>query len=124
MREKKSHGASSPQKAITSAKQARPSLPWTALEQQVVRLQKQIAQASQRGDFLAVHALQQHLLESEAAQLLAVHRVAGENQGKDTAGVDGVRSLTLNEQLTMATAIHPRHWQSPAISAGATRLDS
>ena len=112
MKEKNLPGVQRPRLAATPAKQARPSLPWTTLEQQVVRVQKQIAQASQRGDSLAVHALQQHLLESEAARLLAVHRVAGENQGKDTAGVDGIRSLTLKEQLTMAATIHPRHWQS------------
>src|SRR6266852_9692009 len=64
------------------------------LEQQVARAQKQISQASQRGDKQAVHTLQQRLMESEAARLLAVRRVSEENQGKDTAGVDGVKSLT------------------------------
>lgn len=105
MKQKKISGGPRPQ-------QAPHSLPWTALEQQVVRLQKQIAHASQRGDLLAVHAFQHHLLESEAARLLAVHRVASKNQGKDTAGVDGVKSLTAKEQLNMAARIHPRHWKT------------
>src|SRR6266571_8137251 len=73
------------------------------LEQQVVRAQKQISQASQRGDKQAVHTLQQRLMESEAARLLAVRRVAEENQGKDTAGVDGVKSLGPRERLEMPT---------------------
>jgi len=94
-----------------SARQTRDRLPWSALEQQVVRLQKQIAQASQRGDKPAVHRLQQQVLESEAARLLAVRRVAEENQGKHTAGVDGVKSLSASERLAMASAIHPRNWK-------------
>lgn len=64
------------------------------MEQQVVRMQKQILHASGRGDKETVYRLQQRLLESEAARLLAVRRVAEENQGKDTAGVDGVKSLS------------------------------
>jgi RNA-directed DNA polymerase len=88
----------------------RNSLPWSALEQQVVRMQKRISQASQRGDKRTVHNLQQQLMESEAARLLAVRRVTEENQGKDTAGVDGVKSLTARERLAMASTIHPNYW--------------
>src|SRR2546430_2814558 len=79
------------------ANRDRNSLPWGSLEQQVVRMQKQIFEASQRGDRQAVHPLQQRLMESEAARLLAVRRVAEENQGKNTAGVDGVKSLRSEE---------------------------
>ena len=86
------------------------NLPWTSLEQQVVRVQKQISQACQRGDKQAVHTLQQRLMELEAARLLAVRRVTEENQGKHTAGVDGVKSLGPKERLAMASAIHPNHW--------------
>src|SRR5947209_19197578 len=88
-------------------------LPWRSLEQQVVRAQKQIAQASLRGDRQAVYDLQQRLMESEAARLLAVRGVAGEKQGRDTAGVDGVKSLGLEDRLAMASAIHPRNWNYP-----------
>ena len=51
-------------------------------------------------------------MESQSARLLAVRRVTEENLGRDTAGVDGVRSLTAQEQISMASAIHPRHWDS------------
>jgi hypothetical protein len=90
MKEKRTPGSQLPQQAPRHAEQPRESLPWRSLEQQVVRMQKQIAQATQRGDKQAVHDLQQRLMESEAARLLAVRRVAEENQGKDTAGVDGI----------------------------------
>src|SRR5213083_2253207 len=110
MKDKEALRIQRPPQTPSPANQARNSLPWNSLEQQVVRMQKQISQASQRGDKQAVHSLQQRLMESEAARLLAVRRVTEENQGKDTAGVDGVKSLTSRERLAMASAIHPKHW--------------
>src|SRR3989440_7450565 len=110
MKDRKLLGSQRPPQTSGPANQAR--LPWGSLEQQVVRMQKQISQASQRSDNKAVHDLQQRLMESEAARLLAVRRVAQENQGKDTAGVDGVKSLGPKERLTMASAIHPKNWNS------------
>src|SRR6266566_4536394 len=101
MKEKKALGTQRPPQPSHAANQRRDGLPWGALEQQVVRLQKQIAQAAQRGDKQAMYDLQQRLLESEAARLLAVRRVAEENQGKDTAGVDGIKSLGPRERLAM-----------------------
>jgi len=110
MKDKKALGTQRPQQPSRPAIQPRDGLPWGALEQQVVRLQKQIAQAAQRGDRQAVYDLQQRLMESEAARLLAVRRVAEENQGKDTAGVDGIKSLSAKERLAMASTIHPKYW--------------
>src|SRR5438874_5712725 len=109
MKDRKLLGSQRPPQAPSSANQAR--LPWGSLEQQVVRMQKQISQACQRGDKQAVHTLQQRLMESEAARLLAVRRVTEENQGRHTAGVDGVKSLTSQERLTMAATMHPRNWK-------------
>src|SRR6266704_4009356 len=113
MKEKTALGPQRPQQTSSHANQTRNHLPWNALEQQVVRMQKQISQACQHGDKQAVHTLQQRLMESEAARLLAVRRVTQENQSKDTAGVDGVKSLTSRERLAMASAIHPKHWNHP-----------
>jgi len=110
MKDKKAPGTQSVQQAPKPAKQPRDSLPWSSLEQQVVRMQKQISQATQRGDKQAVYDLQRRLMESEAARLLAVRRAAEENQGKHTAGVDGVKSLTSKERLAMASTIHPKNW--------------
>ncbi len=111
MKDKKALGTQRPRQTPNPANQARNSLPWNSLEQQVVRMQKQISQACQRSDKQAVHNLQQRLMESEAARLLAVRRVTEENQGKHTAGVDGVKSLTSQERLAMASIIHPNHWK-------------
>jgi RNA-directed DNA polymerase len=87
------------------------SVPWKKLEQHCFRIQKRIYRASQRGNQRAVHKLQKLLMKSEAARMLAVRRVTQENQGKKTAGVDGVKSVKPKERLLMAQQIHPKHWK-------------
>ena len=87
------------------------SVPWKKLEQHCFRIQKSIYRASQRGNQRAVHKLQKLLMKSEAARMLAVRRVTQENQGKKTAGVDGVKSVKPKERLLMAQQIHPKHWK-------------
>jgi RNA-directed DNA polymerase len=89
-------------------------IPWDRLEHEVTRSQERIFQASKQGDE-TMYVLQQELLASEGARLLAVRHVTEANEGKDTAGVDGVKSLTDAERIEMAFAIHPAHWdnQSP-----------
>src|SRR6266853_121044 len=86
-------------------------LPWRKFEQHVYRIQKRIYRASQRGNTRAVQKLQKLLMKSEAARLVAVRRVTQENQGKKTAGVDGVKSVKPKERLVMASQIHPKHWK-------------
>ena len=77
-------------------------LPWRKLEVAVFKLQKRIYKASQAGDSRRVHQLQRLLLKSRAAKLLAVRRVTQDNQGKHTAGVDGIKSLTPKQRLRVA----------------------
>src|SRR6266700_2977769 len=86
-------------------------VPWKKLEQHCFRIQKRIYRASQRGNQRAVHKLQKLLMKSAAARLLAVRRVTQENQGKKTAGVDGVKSVRPQARLVMATHIHPENWE-------------
>ena len=84
------------------------ALPWRKLEQHQYRLQKRIFKASQHGDLKAVHKLQKLLMKSRSARLLAVRRVTQDNQGKKTAGIDGVKSVQPNDRLAMVEAIHPK----------------
>src|ERR671928_659334 len=84
------------------------TLPWRKLEQHVYRIQKRIYRASQRGNGRAVRKLQKLLMKSEAARLLAVRRVTQDNQGKKTAGIDGVKSVNPQGRLVMATQLHPK----------------
>lgn len=87
-------------------------LPWRKLEQHVYRIQKRIFRAEQRGNTKAVHKLQRLLMKSRAARLVAVRRVTQDNQGKKTAGVDGVKSVHPQQRFAMAETIHPKHWNT------------
>jgi RNA-directed DNA polymerase len=96
----------------TKAPETNPSeewadLPWRKLEHHLYRLQKRIFKASARGDLKTVHKLQKLLRKSRSARLVAVRRVTQENQGKKTAGIDGVKSVSPAGRLTLAKAIHP-----------------
>ena len=60
-----------------------------------------IFKASHRGDVKLVRRLQKLLIKSRAARYLAVRRVTQDNQGRKTAGVDGVKSLTPKQRLAL-----------------------
>ncbi len=76
-------------------------LPWKKIERKVFKLQKRIYQAKRRGDVEAVHRLQRLMTKSWAAKCLAVHRVTQDNQGKRTAGADGVKLPTPSQRLVL-----------------------
>jgi RNA-directed DNA polymerase len=78
---------------------------WRKLELCAFKLQKRIYQASRRGDVQAVHKLQRLLIKSKGTALLAVRRVAQDNRGKGTAGVDGLSSLNEQQKLDLARRI-------------------
>lgn len=75
---------------------------WTKVERTVFKLQKRIFQAEQRGDVKLVRKLQKLLLKSYSAKLLATRRVTQDNQGKKTAGIDGVKALKPHQRLELA----------------------
>jgi len=81
------------------------AIPWRKLEVAVFKLQKRIYQASRRGDVETVHKLQRLLMKSRSSVFLAVHRVAQDNQGKHTAGIDGLASLTDQQKMQLAEGI-------------------
>ncbi|BAZ07499.1 group II intron reverse transcriptase/maturase [Calothrix sp. NIES-3974] len=74
---------------------------WKKLERKVYKLQKQIYRASSRGDVKKVRRLQKTLMKSRSAKTLAVRRVTQDNQGKKTAGMDGIKALTPKERLDL-----------------------
>lgn len=80
-------------------------LDWATIERQVFKLQKRIYQASQRDDVKAVHKLQRLLLHSWSAKCLAVRRVTQDNQGKKTAGIDGVKSLSPKQRMRLVNTL-------------------
>jgi RNA-directed DNA polymerase len=89
------------------------TLPWRVIERAVFKLQKRIYQASQRNDGQTVHRLQRLMVKSWAARCLAVRRVTQDNQGKKTAGIDGVRSLAPQERLALVESLDLRGQPQP-----------
>src|SRR5499426_170942 len=77
-------------------------LPWRKLEVAVFKLQRRIFKASQAGEGRRVHRLQKLLLKSRAAKLLAVRRVTQDNRGRQTAGIDGIKSLAPHQRQALA----------------------
>ncbi|PSB24965.1 group II intron reverse transcriptase/maturase [Chlorogloea sp. CCALA 695] len=78
---------------------------WRKLERSVYKLQKRIYQASNRGDVKTVRRLQKTLMKSWSAKCISVRRVTQDNQGKKTAGVDGIKSLTPKQRLTLVAKL-------------------
>ncbi len=81
------------------------TIPWRKLERNVFKLQNQIYRASQRGNVKTVHRLQKLLTSSWSARCLAVRRVTQDNQGKTTAGIDGVKSLNPPARLALVMSL-------------------
>ena len=78
---------------------------WAKAEWAVFKLQKRIYRASQRGDVKLVRRLQKMLVQSRYAKLIAVRKVTQENKGKNTAGVDGVKSLNNKQRISLASEL-------------------
>jgi RNA-directed DNA polymerase len=75
---------------------------WRKAERYIFKLQKRIYAASSRGDVKQCRKLQRTLRRSWSNRIVAVRRVTQENQGKKTAGVDGVKSLPPKARLELA----------------------
>ncbi len=86
---------------------------WRKLEKRVFKLQKRIYRAEQRGDTKAVRRLQKTLMRSWSAKCLAVRRVTQDNQGRKTAGVDGIKSLSPVQRLELVKSLKLSHKAKP-----------
>lgn len=113
------------QLAITSATLESPSLTgapahiadgwhdieWRKVTREVKRLQTRIVKAVQEGRWGKVKALQRLLTRSFSGKALAVRRVT-ENQGKRTAGVDGVTWSTPTSKRKAIESLRQRGYQA------------
>jgi RNA-directed DNA polymerase len=77
-------------------------IPWITIQKYVNQLQKRIYLNSKKTDYGALRKLQDTLLQSWQARLLAVRKVTQENQGKKTAGIDGIKELSTKQRYQMA----------------------
>lgn len=78
------------------------AIDWKIVQSKVFVWQQEIYTASKNGDISSVRKLQHVLLKSKEAKLLAVRRVTQDNQGKKTAGIDGIKSLNPKQRLELA----------------------
>ena len=77
-------------------------LNWRKIQKAVFKLQKRIYRAYVSGDEKKGRRLQKTLINSYYNRLLSVRKVTQDNQGKKTAGVDKVKSLTPKQRFKLA----------------------
>ncbi|MGI0499786.1 group II intron reverse transcriptase/maturase [Arthrospira platensis CENA650] len=80
-------------------------MPWAKVHRRVFKLQKSIFQAAKSGQDAKVRRLQRLLVKSYYARLLAVRRVTQDNQGKKTAGVDGIIAISPKQRFELTERI-------------------
>jgi RNA-directed DNA polymerase len=88
--------------SITKTTDTWNSINWAKVQRVVFKLQKRIYQASLSGQNAKARKLQKLLVKSYYAKLLAIRKVTQDNQGKKTAGVDGIKSVTPKQRLELA----------------------
>jgi RNA-directed DNA polymerase len=81
---------------------------WTAAEREVRRLRQRIFTASRDGDLKKVRSLQRLMLRSRSNALVGVRRVAEQNTGRNTAGIDGVAALLPETRNELARWVQQR----------------
>ncbi|XP_066251682.1 protein YkfC-like [Euwallacea similis] len=80
-------------------------IPWRQLEKSSFKLQKRIYRASQNNDIKSVHRLQKLLLRSKSGKFMSVRRVTQDNQGRKTAGIDGISDLNQEQRLDLVESL-------------------
>lgn len=86
---------------------------WKSCQSHVDRLQSSIATAMKYGNYAKVHELRRILYKSQAWNYICTRKVTQENQGKKTAGVDGIKSLNPSQRYELSTNMNDnieRHW--------------
>lgn len=87
---------------------------WKPIQLAVFKLQKRIYQASLSGNIKQVRRLQKTLLNSWSSKMLATRKVTQDNQGKNTPGVDGVKSLEPKQRIQLAKELNLKDIPQPA----------
>ncbi|ERT09445.1 HNH endonuclease family protein [Lyngbya aestuarii BL J] len=84
------------------------TMPWGKIQRKVFKLQKSIYQAVKSGQKAKARRLQRLLNKSYFARLLAVRKVSQDNQGKRTAGVDGIKNLSPKDRIHLVDKLKQR----------------
>lgn len=78
---------------------------WPKVNSYVSKVQTQIYKARKGGNIKRVHLLQNMLINSRAAKLVATHRVTTLNKGRKTAGIDKRILSKSEEKLAFALSL-------------------
>jgi len=77
------------------------SINWKAVKKRVRNLRQRIYRATQNGQWNKVRSLMKLMLRSYSNLLLSVRRVTQDNQGRQTAGIDGQTVLTPTQRVEL-----------------------
>ncbi len=77
------------------------NIQWDVFKRHVRRLQERIFRATRDKDWARVKNLQNLLVRSHSARLLAVKRITQENKGKYTPGIDGQIYSTSEQRMEL-----------------------
>lgn len=88
---------------------------WDRVEAEVRRLRQRIFTASRAGEHRKVRSLQRLMLRSRANALVATRRVTQINQGRRTAGIDGLTALLDEDRADLARWVQHSGQESPAL---------
>ena len=78
---------------------------WKPIEKKIFRMQQKIFQASRQNERNKMFKLQKSLTQSYWAKLLAIRQITQDNKGKNTAGVDGIKSIGPELRMELANEI-------------------
>ncbi|MDV3352428.1 reverse transcriptase N-terminal domain-containing protein [Leptothoe sp. LEGE 181152] len=88
------------------------SINWGQVKKRVRNLRQRIYRATQNGQWNRVRSLMKLMLKSYSNLLLSVRRVTQENQGKQTAGLDGQTALTSEQRVQLVNRLEDHSlWQ-------------
>jgi len=78
---------------------------WAIVRSKIFKWQQEIYSASKKGDIKTVRKYQHRIMGSFEAKLLSVRRVTQDNKGKNTAGIDKVKSVPPELRLKLAQSL-------------------
>ena len=88
------------------------SIDWKRVKKRVRNLRQRIYRATQNGQWNRVRSLMKLMLRSYSNLLLSVRRTTQENQGKQTAGLDGQTALTPGQRVQLVNRLQNHSlWQ-------------
>jgi RNA-directed DNA polymerase len=88
------------------------SINWKSVKKRVRNLRQRIYRATESGQWNKVRSLMKLMLRSYSNLLLSVRRITQENQGKQTAGIDGQTALNPEQRADLVRKMkHYSVWQ-------------